>query len=137
MAIKRTTERIDKTAEVFTCKELINELLSKFPQEIFSDPSKTFLEPAAGDGNFLVEVVKKKLKNGMTPPQALWSTYGIELMHDNTKRCKERLLEVAGNTPENRMIVNRNIVCAEIKWEKKNKSYFLKRIEKIEDLFKV
>jgi hypothetical protein len=136
--IKRSKERVDKTGEIFTPPELINELLGKLPEEIFSDPSKTFLEPAAGDGNFLVEVINKKMEHGMTPIQAIKSTYAIEMMPDNVKKCKERILELVGDTEENKQILNKQIVCAEVKWEKqknKLKSYFIKRVDNLEDLF--
>jgi type I restriction-modification system DNA methylase subunit len=52
-------EKSDKHGEVFTPPELINEMLDKLPQEIFSDPTKTFFDPCAGKGNFPIYIVKK------------------------------------------------------------------------------
>ena len=50
LQIKRK-ERRTQTAEDFTPEPLINEMLDKLPQEVWSDPSKTFLDNSAGNGN--------------------------------------------------------------------------------------
>lgn len=106
--IKRTKERIKQTGEVFTPPELINEMLDQLPPEMW-EPDKTFLEPAAGDGNMLIEILKRKLANGSTPAQALSTIYGIDIMRDNVIESRRRMLEIAGNTEEHRKIVNKNI----------------------------
>jgi hypothetical protein len=82
-------------------------------QELFSNPNKTFLDPSCGDGQFLSEVVIRKMeRSGCTLEQALSTTYGVELMEDNVKLCKERL---AGPNPTQEIldILNKNIVCAD------------------------
>lgn len=112
--IQRSEERIRSTGEIFTPLELVDEILDKLPPELFTDPKKTFLDPAAGEGNFLVRVVQRKIDNGSTPTEALSTTYGVELMEDNVARCRERLLEIAGDTEEHRKIVKRNIVHADV-----------------------
>lgn len=67
-----------------------------------------FLEPACGDGNFLAEVLRRKLatcrKKYGTPLlrpdyerasiQALMSIYGVELLPDNAGICRERLFAI-------------------------------------------
>lgn len=111
MTIDRSDNRIKQTGEVFTPRPLVDEMLDKLPPNLFTDPTKTFLDPAAGDGNFLVRVLQRKIDNGSTPTQALSTTYGVELMEDNVQRCRRRLLEVAGDTEEHRKIVRQNIVC--------------------------
>ncbi len=109
MAIKRTKERIDKTGEIFTPKELVNEILAKLPNDAFINPEKTFIDPACGDGNFLVEVLVNKLNNNHDPLQALSTIYGIDIMQDNIQECKKRLLQITGFSTEAQQIVNRNI----------------------------
>ena len=52
-------EKSDKLGEVFTPNELIYEMISKLPRDIWEDPSKTFLDPCAGKGNFPIYIVKK------------------------------------------------------------------------------
>lgn len=48
--------------EVFTPPELANEMLDMLPQELFSDPNATFLDPACKSGVFLREIAKRLLK---------------------------------------------------------------------------
>lgn len=106
-----TKERQKKTGEVFTPPELINEMLDQCPEELWQ-PGKTVLEPAAGDGNFVVEVLKRKLNAGCTPTQAIQDVYAVEYMLDNVQAMKRRVLEMVGDTPEHRKIVDNHIVHA-------------------------
>lgn len=106
--IKRSKKRIERYGEIFTPTALVQEILDQLPQEQFADPTKTFLDNSCGDGQFLAEVVIRKLEHGSTLEQALSTTYGVELMRDNVELCRERLL--CGHE-EFRHIVNRNIVC--------------------------
>jgi len=106
-------DRKKQTAEDFTPKELVSEMLDKLPQEVFSDPSKTFCDPAAGNGNFLIQVLQRKLDQGHDPLQALSTIYGVELMPDNVLEMKERLLSLIPTKFYKKAedIVNTNIVC--------------------------
>ena len=107
--IERDKLRIKATGEIFTPTALVQEMLDQFPIEAFSDPTKTFCDPSGcGDGQFLSEVIIRKLENGSTLEQALSTTYGVELMRDNVELCRERLL--CGHE-EYRHIVVKNIVC--------------------------
>jgi hypothetical protein len=111
--IERDKLRIKQNAEVFTPTLLVQEMLDKLPHELFEDSTKTFLDNSCGDGQFLSEVVIRKMeRSGCTLEQALSTTYGVELMEDNVKLCKERL---AGPTPTQEIldILNTNIVCAD------------------------
>lgn len=96
MTIERSKERIKQRGEVFTPIKLVNKILDKLPQHVFDDDrTNTFIDPAAGSGNFLTQVIKRKLKHGATPHQALRTTYGVDLMPDNVMLCRTRLLEGA------------------------------------------
>jgi len=111
--IERDKLRVKETAEVFTPTPLVQEILDNLPQDLFEDYTKTFLDPSCGDGQFLSEVVIRKMeKSGCTLEQALSTTYGVELMEDNVKLCKERL---AGPNPTQEIldILDKNIVCAD------------------------
>ena len=48
--------------EVFTPPEVANAMLDLLPQELFSDPSITFLDPGCKSGVFLREIAKRLLK---------------------------------------------------------------------------
>ena len=68
-----------------------------------------FLEPACGDGNFLAEVLRRKLatidkKNARNREKwerdailAVCSLYGIDLLTDNIAACRVRLLAVVSD----------------------------------------
>lgn len=108
--IERDTARIKATNEVFTPTDLVQKILDELPEETFSEPSKTFLDPSCGDGQFLGEVLIRKMENGSTFEQALSTVYGVDLMQDNVELCRERLL---CGREDLRHIVERNIVCAD------------------------
>ena len=106
--VERDQARIKSTGEVFTPTPLVQEMLDQLPQELFSDPTKTFLDNSCGDGQFLGEVLIRKMENGATFEQALSTVYGVDLMEDNVEECRKRLL---CGREDLRYIVERNIVC--------------------------
>lgn len=114
--IERDKLRVKQTAEVFTPTKLVQEMLDKLEEQdptLFTDPNKTFLDNSCGDGQFLTEVVIRKMERyGCSLEQALRTTYGVELMPDNVELCRERLAG-PNPTPEILEIVNKNIVCAD------------------------
>ena len=55
----------DKNGEVFTHPHLINAMLDKFPQKVWSNPDLTWLDPTGGIGNFLI-IVYQRLMKGLT-----------------------------------------------------------------------
>jgi hypothetical protein len=112
--VERDIHRVKITAEVFTKTELVLEILDKIEltqPNIFSNPTKTFIDNSCGDGQFLSEIVIRKMeRSGCTLEQALSTTYGVELMEDNVIECRKRL---AGPEPTDDIweILNKNIVC--------------------------
>ena len=106
--VQRTQARVKATGEVFTPTELVREMLEQIPVDQFTDPAKTFLDNSCGDGQFLGEVLIRKMEMGSTFEQALQTIYGVDLMQDNVDLCRERLL--CGRT-DLAHIVERNIVC--------------------------
>jgi len=111
--VERDAARIKSTGEIFTPtdrvqKELIK--IEKIRPDIFIDVSNTFIDPGCGDGQFLGEVLIRKMENGSTFEQALRTIYGVDLMPDNVDLCRERLL---CGQEHLRHIVERNIVCAD------------------------
>ena len=104
----KSRERVAKRGEVFTAKREVNAMLDLVKHETERIDSR-FLEPACGDGNFLAEILRRKLEAAkrMSVPDgkkrpvperfernsivALTSIYGVELMMDNTVECRERL----------------------------------------------
>jgi|SRR6056300_1112008 len=108
--VDRDNLRIKATGEVFTPTELVQEILGKIPTEVFTDSKKTYLDPSCGDGQFLGEVLIRKIEHGIDFEQALSTIYGVDLMQDNVDLCRERLL---CGREDLRHIVEKNIVCAD------------------------
>ena len=104
----KSKERVQQHGEVFTNPREVNAMLDLVKNETERIDSR-FLEPACGDGNFLVEILRRKLavcrsfvaqkkctqleyeKNAVL---AVSSIYGIELLPDNAEACRERLLKL-------------------------------------------
>jgi len=112
--VERDKHRVKQTAEVFTPTQLVLEMLDKLEEQdptLFSNSGRTFLDNSCGDGQFLSEVVIRKIdKSSCSLEQALSTTYGVDLMEDNVNECRIRLAG-PNPTPEILEIVNRNIVC--------------------------
>ena len=108
--VERDQLRVKATGEVFTPTELVREMLEQIPIDQFTDPAKTFLDNSCGDGQFLGEVLIRKIENGSTFEQALSTTYGVDLMIDNVDLCRDRLL---CGREDLRHIVEQNIYQAD------------------------
>jgi hypothetical protein len=106
-AVFRTNDRKDANGEVFTPTSLVLHMLTELDPGAWAD-GETFLDPTCGNGQILaaIAVVKRELGH----ENILSTIYGTDLMPDNVRECRERLLSVAGDTEENRKIVNTNIV---------------------------
>lgn len=121
--------RRKQTAEDFTPPALVNEMLDKLPAEVWT-PEKTFIDNSAGNGNFLIEVLRRKLAINHPPLQALSTIYGVELMADNVDEMKDRMLQVLldalpdlDDTQKQQAIeiINHNIVCHDaLTWDYEN-----------------
>lgn len=103
--VVRSRHRVKAYGEVFTPRHMVNRMLDLVGEELETGPDfvdKTFLEPAAGDGNFLVAILHRKLRAiaKRYPPElwrdeslfALASIYGIELLGDNHRDAKGAML---------------------------------------------
>ena len=104
----KSRERVQQHGEVFTNEREVNAMLDLVKHETERIDSR-FLEPACGDGNFLAEILRRKLrvcrsyveqgKNTQLEYEknavlAVSSIYGIELLADNATACRERLFRI-------------------------------------------
>jgi type I restriction-modification system DNA methylase subunit len=108
--VDREYLRVKITGEVFTPTATVQRMLQKIQVDQFQDPTKTFLDNSCGDGQFLSEILIRKMENGSTFEQAIQTIYGVDLMQDNVDLCRERLL---CGREDLRHIVEQNIVCAD------------------------
>jgi hypothetical protein len=105
MSLVKSKKRVADHGEVFTPGWLVEAMLDLVKDETDRIDSR-FLEPACGSGNFLVKILARKLaavelKYGKSDFErrqyallALMCVYGIELLPDNIKECRENLLEI-------------------------------------------
>jgi len=98
----KSKERVQKHGEVFTPVWVVKDMLNLLPKDCWKTEI-TFLEPAYGEGAFLIEIYKRKLQSIKIKLQDEWewqvaiatsSIYGIELLEDNTNLCKQYLMRV-------------------------------------------
>tara|TARA_B110000908_G_C10095829_1_gene376237 strand:- start:83 stop:763 length:681 start_codon:yes stop_codon:yes gene_type:complete len=101
----KSKKRVTDHGEVFTSEREVNAMLDLVKQETERIDSR-FLEPACGTGNFLVEILRRKLKileNRYKKSQleferytviAISSIYGVDILEDNVVECRNRLFEI-------------------------------------------
>ena len=108
--MSKSKERIKKNGEVFTPRWLVDEMLDKLPKDAWEE-NKTWLEPAAGDGNFVERIVERRLELGHDKYKILETTFAVELMADNVQKMKDRVLTVLNlkDDAEANRLINKNI----------------------------
>lgn len=122
----KSADRVRDLGEVFTPAATVQEMLDLIPEAMWvTHPSPTFLEPACGDGNFLVAILDRKLdavsdgaRNGtlaggtthesiqMHALEALASIYGVDISKDN----------IVGGTPGHEVGARRRLLALFADW---------------------
>lgn len=118
----------NSTSEFFTPSSLVSKMCDKIPSTDWSNPTKTFLEPCFGNGNFLVEIIRRRIVDySIDWKIVLNNLYGVELMSDNVQEAKDRIIELLKslnidfNKQEARDIMDKNLVCSDFfKWDFEN-----------------
>ena len=105
MSIVKSKQRVADHGEVFTPAWMVEAMLDLVKDETERIDSR-FLEPACGSGNFIVQILKRKLaaaelkfgKNKFERRHyallALMCIYGIELLPDNIAECRANMLDI-------------------------------------------
>jgi len=98
-------QRVEDHGEVYTSEKEVVAMIDLVDQEVVRHEA-TVLEPACGNGNFLAEVVKRKLKKIADEYRgsqieferygiiAMGCVYGIDILPDNVANCKQRLFDI-------------------------------------------
>lgn len=101
----KSKQRVADHGEVFTAEREVKAMCDLVKQETERIDSR-FLEPACGDGNFLAEILRRKLavvkkkysKSAADYAQnailAASSIYGVDILQDNVEACRERLFAI-------------------------------------------
>lgn len=104
----KSKQRVADHGEVFTAEREVKAMLDLVSNEAMRIASR-FLEPACGNGNFLVEILDRKLSTikGESISKrseyeritflAVSTLYGIDILHDNVRACRERLFQTFDN----------------------------------------
>ena len=107
MSLVKSKQRVADHGEVFTPAWMVEAMLDLVKDETQRIDSR-FLEPACGSGNFLVQVLRRKLaavelKYGKSDFErrhfalfGLMCIYGIELLADNIAECRANMLDIFG-----------------------------------------
>lgn len=132
----KSRQRVADHGEVYTAEREVKAMCDLVYDECGRIDSR-FLEPACGDGNFLAEIlsrklaaVKKKYKKSVIDYEknallAVSSIYGVDILADNVAACRERLFKIwrkeyksvmktaySEDTEKSvRFILSKNIVC--------------------------
>ncbi len=107
LPLKQTKSRgrVASHGEVFTAPEQVKAMLDLVKKET-NRPESKFLEPACGDGNFLEEILKRKLnyikkiykhdqdKYEIDAITAIASIYGIDILQDNVMESRNRMFQI-------------------------------------------
>lgn len=101
----KSKQRVADHGEVFTNQREVNAMLDLVKHETERIDSR-FLEPACGNGNFLAEVLNRKLNvvdHKYSHTQIEWeryailavcNIYGVDILEDNAEECRQRLFDI-------------------------------------------
>ena len=134
----KSKKRVAERGEVFTNEREVKAMCDLVKDETERIDSR-FLEPACGNGNFLAEIITRKLavvtkmygRSAMDFEKysvlAMSSIYGVDIMPDNAQECRERLFDIWNKLYTSkcksfasdecrecvRFILSRNILCGD------------------------
>ena len=132
----KSKKRVSDFGEVYTNEREVNAMLDLVKEEA-EKISSTFLEPACGNGNFLVEILRRKLSSvariyghdsdefRLHMIEAVTSIYGVDIQSDNVQESRKRLLDMCceeftgsygtslsdGTIKALECVMERNIIC--------------------------
>ena len=113
----KSIDRVRDHGEVLTARREVEAMLDLVKNESERIDSR-FLEPACGDGNFLIAILERKLKTVANRYKskkvdfeiqllsALGSIYGIDLLEDNVQIAQDRMFELACQCYKDSLKVN-------------------------------
>ena len=128
----KSKRRVSDFGEVYTARKQVTDMVDLVDSSA-SDITTTVLEPACGNGNFLVEILARKMNTIQWCPisliryerdtlRAVASIYGVDIQKDNTIECRERLFQQVTDGKHDwsslfikvlRDILTRNIICGD------------------------
>lgn len=129
----KSKARVRDQGEVFTPAAMVKNMVSML-DEVAKDYTKSVLEPTCGNGNFLVEILSRRINSISKRKKidereylvlvVLSKIYGVDIMQDNVREARSRLMGVVSGYFENSRnssdfltaaasIIERNIICGD------------------------
>lgn len=127
----KSRKRVAYFGEVYTAQKQVNDMLALLPDDMPLE--STYLEPACGNGNFLVAILKKKLSQALSIGEnidrrlviAVSSIYGVDIQEDNVLESRSRMLHIITQAYKSHIgieipsyvmnavseVLKRNIIC--------------------------
>lgn len=93
----KSKQRVKDYAEVFTAQREVDAMCDLIPNEMYSQLERTFLEPACGEGVFILEVLRRKFKHCKTRKDykiALSSVWGMDIQADNVQITIDNIIKM-------------------------------------------
>ena len=90
--VERDAIRRLHTSEFFTPTAMVQATLDMYDQDLFADPDSKWCDNSCGDGQFLGEILIRKMEHGVPFERALSNLFGNDIMGDNVMLCRKRLL---------------------------------------------
>jgi len=91
--LTRSPERVRNQGEVFTPIDFAKSILNRWLTVSSLQPEEKFIDLQCGTGNLLIAVVQWKCGSGLSTEQALKTTLGVDIAHDNVLECRQNLLK--------------------------------------------
>jgi 16S rRNA G966 N2-methylase RsmD len=96
MRLKKENSKEQIFGQFFTPISLVNKMLDKVDKSIWSNKCITFLEPSAGDGNIIIEIIRRRITGGVSLEDISRTTYAVELQEELFDRLNDRVYKEFG-----------------------------------------
>lgn len=93
----KSRKRVRDHGEVYTADREVKAMCDLIPKDVWENIDSTFLEPSCGNGNFIVEILTRKLpmcRTELDVYRAYNSIWGIDILPDNCEECKKRMIDL-------------------------------------------
>ena len=93
----KSKDRVKEFAEVFTAQREVTAMCDLIPDTMYKKLEKTFLEPACGEGVFLLEILRRKFthcRGRKDYTTALNSIWGMDIQADNVEKTINNIIKL-------------------------------------------
>lgn len=116
MSLVKSKQRVKDHGEVFTPEHIVKDMCDLVKDDILDFKTNIF-EPTCGNGNFLVEIFDRRMKQCYSLKdkiQATISVYGVDIQQDNVEESIMRCKDIIGEEPILLYVLENNIILGNI-----------------------